>query len=143
MTEFCLNVDKYRERVKANLFAFIEKLPADKPWRVKIELLRKQRTLPQNALYWEWLTAIGNEIGYTKDEMHDTFREKFLPWREVEVCGVRRKILTSTSSPEFTTAMMAEYMSHIDRFAAQELGIVLPTPSDFLNEVPKGEEGYA
>lgn len=128
MTEFCLNTDNHRDRVKKNLFAFIDKLPADKPWRVKIEVLRKKRTLPQNALYWEWLTVIGNELGYTKDEMHDVFREKLLPWREVNVCGVRRKILTSTSSPEFTTAMMAEYMGHIERFAGQELDIRLPHP---------------
>lgn len=126
---FCLNVDKYRNQVKANLIAFIEALPADKAWCVEIDLLRKKRSLPQNSLMWDWYTVIGNEIGYTKDEMHDVLREKFLPWHEVEICGIKRKVLTSTSSDDFTTAMMAEYLDHIDRFAAQELGILLPHPA--------------
>lgn len=126
---FCLNVDKYRDQVKANLIAYIQSLPAEKAWRIEIDLLRKKRSLPQNSLMWDWYTAIGNEIGYTKDEMHDVLREKFLPWHEVEICGIKRKVLTSTSDPSFTTAMMAEYLDHIDRFAAQELGILLPHPA--------------
>jgi len=126
---FCLNVDKYRDQVKANLIAYIQSLPADKAWRIEIDLLRKKRSLPQNSLMWDWYTVIGNEIGYTKDEMHDVLREKFLPWQEVEVCGIKRKVLTSTSDPSFTTAMMAEYLDHIDRFAAQELGILMPHPA--------------
>jgi len=126
---FCLNVDKYRDQVKANLIAYIQSLPVDKAWRIEIDLLRKKRSLPQNSLMWDWYTAIGNEIGYTKDEMHDVLREKFLPWHEVEICGIKRKVLTSTSDPSFTTAMMAEYLDHIDRFAAQELGILLPHPA--------------
>lgn len=100
------------------------------PWEVIVRKWRKQRSHPQNSMYWQWLTIIGDELGYTKDEMHDTLREKFLPWTEVEVCGVRRKRLTSTSDPAFTTAMMTEYLNHIDRFAAQELGILLPHPED-------------
>lgn len=101
-----------------------------KQWVVTIKRYRKQRTLPQNALMWKWYTIIGNELGYTKDEMHDVLREKFLPWEEVEICGVKKKKLTSTSDPSFTTTMEAEYLNHIDRFAAQELGILLPHPED-------------
>lgn len=103
---------------------------AGRPWQVTIEPFVKRRTLPQNALYWQWLTIIGDAIGYDKDEMHDVFREKFLPVEYREVLGVMRKVLTSTSSEDFTTAHMSEYMNHIERFAAQELGILLPHPED-------------
>lgn len=101
-----------------------------KQWDVEIKPHKKQRTVRANNLYWQWLTIIGAEIGYTKDEMHDIFREKFLPVDHDEVIGIKRKRLTSTSAPDFSTAMMSEYMQQIDRFAAQELGILLPHPDD-------------
>lgn len=101
-----------------------------KQWDVEIKPHKKQRSVRANNLYWKWLTIIGDEIGYTKDELHDVFREKFLPVTEVEVFGVRRHVLTSTSDPDFTTDKMSAYMHHIDRFAAQDLGIMLPRPED-------------
>lgn len=104
------------------------------PWEVVVRKWVKKRTLPQNALYWKWLEIIGAETGNDKDDLHDAFREKFLPWTEVEVCGVRKKILTSTSSKDFKTADMSAYMSNIERFAAADLGILLPRPEDAAYE---------
>ena len=101
-----------------------------KQWDVEIKQHKKQRTLRANNLYWQWLTIIGRELGYTKDEMHDVFREAFLPWTEEVVCGVRKKTLAHTSAPDFSTAMMSEYMSQIDMLAARDLGILLPRPED-------------
>ena len=109
-----------------------------KQWVVTIKKYQKQRSLPANNLYWKWLTIIGNELGSTKDEMHDIFREKFLPWEEIEKCGVKVKILTSTSAEGFSSVMMSEYMGQIDRFAAQELAIILPHPEDdFYSELQR------
>jgi len=98
-------------------------------WEVVIRKHQKKRTTSQNALMWQWYTILGNEFGCTKDEMHDILREKFLPWREVEVAGIRYKILTSTSANEFATVMESEYLNQIDRFAAEQ-GILLPHPGD-------------
>lgn len=99
-------------------------------WDVEIKPHKKQRTHRQNSLMWKWYTIIGNELGYEKDEIHDVLREKFLPVQYVEIMGIQKKILTSTSSPDFTTAMEAEYLEKMDRFAAQDLGILLPHPED-------------
>lgn len=101
-----------------------------KPWQVTVARYVKKRTLPQNNLYWQWLTIIGNETGYDKAELHDAFRERFLPFEDVEVCGVMRRRLTSTSDPAFTTDRMTAYMTQIERFAATELGMILPHPED-------------
>jgi len=119
----------------AHAITLLNQLAFDKhPWELIIKRYVKKRSLPQNSLMWDWYTIIGNEIGYEKDEVHDVLREKFLPWHEVEVCGIKRKVLTSTSSEDFTTAMMAEYLDKIDRFANQELGIRLPHPEDRYRE---------
>lgn len=118
--------------------AFIANMPLPYAMKVTVEKNVKKRTLPQNSLYWDWLTIIGDHLGYDKEEMHDVFREKFLPVEIIEVCGVRKKKLTSTSDPAFTTADMSAYMEKIDRFAAQELGILLPHPDDQWHQQQQG-----
>ncbi len=134
MTKYVIHDRAMAERV-ASLVAGLD---LKKPWSVEVKRYVKQRTLPANNLYWRWLSIIGDHLGYDKDEMHDVMREKFLPVEVVEVCGVRRKKLTSTSDPGFTTADMSAYMDRIDRFAAQELGILLPHPEDQWHEQQQG-----
>ena len=97
---------------------------------VIVKAYRKKRTLKQNSLLWKLYTVVGNELGYTKDEMHDTFREKFLPVETKSILGVDKKILTSTSAEEFTTKDMKDYIDQIYYFCVTDLGINLPHPDD-------------
>jgi hypothetical protein len=110
--------------------SMISSLNLEKAWDITIEPHADKRTLPQNALMWRWYTIIGNEIGYTKDEMHNLLREMFLPWEEIELKGVKQKRLMSTSTEEFKTKHMSAYLDAIDRFAASDLRIILPRSSD-------------
>jgi hypothetical protein len=95
---------------------------------VEIKLFRNTRSNRQNALYWEWLTIIANDLGYFKDDLHDEIREKFLPVEEYEILGVRKKRLTSTA--KLDVLEMSNYMRQIEIFFASEYGIVLPVPLD-------------
>lgn len=128
MANFILYTDSTRFNTVANCKKFMDNLNKDKQWEITIEPYKHKRSNRQNRLYWEWLTIIGKEIGYDKEELHDIFRRKFLPVNEVEVLGVTHHKLTSTSCKAFTTEMMMDYMERIDRFAAQDLGIILPHP---------------
>jgi len=83
---------------------------------------KRPRSLPQNRLYWEWLGIIGNTLGYTREEMHDTFKAMFLTDH-----GARLPVVRSTTG--LTTKEFSEYMGKVDRQAA-ELGISLPTPEE-------------
>ena len=38
----------------------------------------KHRSYQQNRLWWLYMTMLGDEIGYTKDEMHDICKMQFL-----------------------------------------------------------------
>ena len=49
----------------------------DKDLKVKIEAVRPIRSLPQNRLYWLWLTAISQKTGNEKDDLHEFFAKKF------------------------------------------------------------------
>jgi len=96
-------------------------------YAVEISEWKDDRSLRQNALYWKWLGIIGNEIGYHKNEMHEIFLEKFAPiktMRNLEGKPVQKPTRTS----EMKVEQMSDYMTAIDRFAAQELNINLPRP---------------
>lgn len=94
----------------------------DKKLTVEIKKYKKPRSLNQNNLYWEWMTIIGNELGYTPDEIHDTMKARLLVDRSGKLPVIR-------STTALSTAEMAEYMSHVERIAS-EFNIVLPTPDD-------------
>lgn len=99
---------------------------------VKIEREKKRRSMRQNDLYWMWLNCIQHETGNGKDFLHDYFREKHLPVKEVEVFGSLMKLLTSTTS--LSTVQFKDYLDYIQQFASAELGITLPNPDDLYFE---------
>jgi hypothetical protein len=110
----------------------ISMLVLEKPWQIDIKPYKKNRTLAQNNLMWLWLTCIGNEIGYTENEMYDIMVDKFLPDETIEYGGKQIKKNKSTSRlkvKEFTV-----FLEHVDRWAVSEMGIILPCPEDIYFE---------
>jgi len=130
----------------------LEQLPLDVIHTVEIKPFKKDRSLDQNALYWQWLTIIGNELGESKETLHERYKDGFLvqiyerdnpeyaemvqALREVwkhgmknEAISLRKRIVALTSTTTATTSQMAEYMTEVERRAA-ELGIRLPHPED-------------
>ena len=72
-----------------------------------------KRTELQNSRYWELLTEFGKYLGYTKDEMHDICRYKFLS-NLIEVEGEQLPLLKTTT--KLTTAQMVDYQDAIERW---------------------------
>ena len=118
----------HNESDKGRVISHIKALNVDKPWSVDIKLYRKNRSVAQNKLYWKWITCIGDEIGYERDELHAIMADKFLPDEIVEYGG--KQIKKDKSTSRLNTKEFTEYLEKIDRFAATELGIVLPSPDD-------------
>ena len=123
--------NKLQAETLANL---ILGLSTEKVWSVEVKEWKPKRTTTQNATMWAWYTIIGNHLGYTKNEMHDILRDEFLPVTEIEFNGKTKRILTSTSGPDWTVDKEAEYLSHIERWAAQELAIILPRRDELYDE---------
>lgn len=85
---------------------------------------RKLRSLEQNAYYWGAVVKIlADEIGYTKDEMHEALRIKFLSYENVNGLPTMRST-TSLSTVEFEA-----YMESVRRWASMFHGIVIPEPN--------------
>jgi len=89
---------------------------------------KENRTLNQNDLMWAINTLIANELGWEKEDLHEFFKEKFSPKKKITVKGVETIIPKGTS--QFTKEEFSEYIERIKRFAAIELGIVIPESSE-------------
>lgn len=111
--EFCLSGNNLPV-----LYEQLQKLDPSQRWKVEVRRWKSKRSQEQNARYWAFITGFGKYLGYTKEEMHDLCRYKFL-FDVVEINGNKMRKLRST--PKESTAEFAEYSEHCERWAS-ELG---------------------
>lgn len=145
---FVITSDAIAERV----IDAINKLDRSIPYEVTIKEYKRNRSLEQSALYWQWLTIIGNHLGESKEDIHERYKDVFLVniyerdnpdyaemiqslrevWRagmKDEAVSLRKRIVALTSTTTATTRQLSEYMDNIERDAAT-LSIRLPHPED-------------
>jgi len=100
---------------------------SDGEYAVQISKWKDDRSLRQNALYWKWLSIIGNDLGYHKNELHETFLDKFAPIKTIRNLE-GKPVQKPTRSSEMSVEQMSDYMSQIDQLAATQLNMNLPRP---------------
>jgi hypothetical protein len=96
---------------------------------IEIKKWSEIRNNQQNALYWKWLSIIGADLGYHKNELHEVFLDKFsdtVTHRDLSGKPVQRKVRSSA----MTKKRFSEYMDSVYQFASTELGITLPTEEE-------------
>ena len=85
----------------------------------KVEMLlyawKAKRTDKQNRYYWAFLRMIGEETGYTEDELHELFKQKFLDKRKIQVLGQEIEMYPSTT--KLSRKEMADYITQIEIFS--------------------------
>ncbi len=92
---------------------------------------KKDRSLQQNKLYWKWLTIAGNDLGYTKEELHFVLKRQFLsdcfPVLEKDEFLEYLSKYKTKSTREMTVSEMKDYM---DKVYLQMINnnITLPLP---------------
>jgi len=104
-----------------------ELFETDKDKAVRVEVVKEKRSTDQNALYWLWLTAIQQETGNGKDDLHDYFAKKYLPMDEVKIFD--KLIYKRASTTKLNTDTFTQYLNKIQLFAGEQ-GIELPNPKD-------------
>jgi hypothetical protein len=140
------------DQLRARAVEILSTLPLSPVHEVVFKEHKESRSLRQLALLWKWNTIIGNELGNTKDEQHDYYKETFLvpiftrddpeyaamvaSVKHVRAAGMaadadalKKQIVKLTSTTDCDTKQMAEYMRDIDHHAAS-LDIMLPRPDD-------------
>jgi len=112
--------------IKRNAQAAIQELDPDKA--MEVEIKQPNRSRSQNALYWQWLTVLSNETGYTKDEMHTLMAGYFLGTETMTVDG--QAITVAKSTRNLTVGQFSEYLEEIEAWALEH-DVYLPHPSDY------------
>lgn len=124
-----------------------------KPLRVKWGISRPGRSAQQNSLMWLWLTEIEEQTGVDKEDIHDRFKYEYaVPifmrddegyaqmiqavkalrklGMDNEYKTVRKFIVENTSTTDFDTKQMTEYLDRLWRYAVVERGYRLSHPDD-------------
>lgn len=107
-------------------FKYMDKLGVGTHIFITVEKITREKTrsLEQNAYYWGVVVKIlAGETGYTKDEMHEALKVKFLTYENV------KGIPTVLSTTKLNTKQFEVYLEMVRRWAAMDLGIVIPEPN--------------
>lgn len=112
--------------VLKNLMNDLGNLNSYKEWQVEIKPYKKNRSLQQNKYMWKCLQIIGDELGYTPEELHEAIKFKFLG-TETRKTIFGQEYETVRSTTGLTTKEFAEHMDKIQAFAMSQ-SIVLPQP---------------
>lgn len=95
---------------------------------VDISAWRKTRSAQQNRYYFGVVVAIlGEEFGYTPDEMHAALNHRFLG--DVDE---RTGLMKIGSTKDLSTAEFEEHMSRIREWAALNFNCEIPLPNEYL-----------
>jgi len=116
----------------------------DSPVAVKVEPYKKKRSNLQNAFLWGWIYAQiesqladagivincddGTEHPYTKDVLHEIFKQKFLAIGCIEAKGRSLPLFKSTT--ELNKAQFSEFVERVRQFVYQFWGITVHDPVD-------------
>jgi len=116
----------FTEQQKSEINRFLKRIKDGSKITIEIKRYRENRSLAQNRLYWLWLNIIGDELGYTPEEVHDSYKAMFLTDKTKKIPLVRST--TALDTKQFTV-----YVEMVKRHAG-DLGIILPDSlDDYIN----------
>ena len=92
-----------------------------------IEFVSAPRTHAQNAYYWVITGIIASHLGISSDELHEYFKEEFLPKQEYFV-AIKKKQIQSTTI--LNVDEMAKVIDKAIQFAAEN-GVVIPDLEEY------------
>ena len=98
------------------------KINPEELFELTIKPYKKNRSLEQNALYWKWMMICADELGYTKEGMHQTFmRELLAPI----IIDTPSGDVMEYSTRKLNVKEMSSYMEQVS-FTAVAYGVKLP-----------------
>ena len=92
---------------------------------IRIKVRTNNRSNEQNSLYWKWINIMSEETGFTKEEMHELVKYKFLKRTSINNNGVEEVKLKSTTT--LTVKEFTKLMDDILYWSNNTLNINLPT----------------
>ena len=117
---------KIRDRI--NFDKYLKQF-AEKEVTIDIKRKKSKRSIEQNSLWWVYMTILSGEIGYSKEEIHEICKFKFLQREKVdEKTGEVFKYCGSTA--KLNKSEFADLISELQQWSAETFSIVLPSPEE-------------
>jgi hypothetical protein len=117
---------------KIKVCAEIGELPSNRAWLVQVVQYRRKRSTEQNAfLHAVPLKLISEFTGHEMEDLKTYFLGECFGWQGFEMFGQQRKRPLKRSS-ELNTAEFSFFMEWIERWASNELGMIIPRPNEYL-----------
>ena len=91
---------------------------------IRIRIRSNNRSNEQNSLYWKWIEILSNDLGYTKTELHELIKYKFLKRESKNKDGETTVVIKSTST--LTIKEFNDFMNDILYWSNNTLEISLP-----------------
>lgn len=124
-----LLIDFDKESDKKKLYAVLKGLKGKNALQIK--KYRKKRSVNQNAyLHGVVYRYVGEEIGLTTEEAHQTMKEYFLSYEKKMPNGSVRKFTRSTT--DLDTMEMEAYISQIKDFMLENFSCLIPEPNQVI-----------
>ena len=117
----------------APVTAYLQRLSPDKEYDVTVAVHRRNRTVPQNRLYWLHVACLADETGSDRDEVHAELKRLYLP-TETVTGMYGETVVRPVSTTKLNTAQFTAYIEKIVAFASSTFGIILPMPGDLAFE---------
>ena len=92
---------------------------------IRIRERSANRSREQNSLYWKWIDIMSKEIGYSKQEMHELIKYKFLKRNTIDDNGSEEVLVKSTTT--LTSKEFSRFMNDIYFWSNDTLNINLPS----------------
>lgn len=122
-------------RNKTKFFAAVRQLYGE------VELVarkkRATRSQSQNAYWWGVCVELVSEhTGYTPDEVHEIAKQMFLPKKLAVQSGngeIKGEFVIGGTTTTLNKTEFGEFMESFRRWAAEDLGVVIPDPEGGLS----------
>lgn len=98
----------------ADFQAFLKELPDNTILEIDWNIKGKQRSNSQNAKYWKLIDLASEVSGYTKDELHDICRYKFLGTTTFNIAG--EDVVSINHTPDTTSKEFTDYIMKVEHF---------------------------
>jgi hypothetical protein len=120
----------YSKEDLKNVWDMITGLDLDKNWIIQAKQDRAKLSDRQRRYYFGVvIPAIMSYTGYSKDEMHEYCKNRFLLPIEKKILEKHIKYIPSIT--KLNTKEMSEYITKIMKWSSRDLGVYIPEPSDF------------
>jgi len=104
---------------------FLKSLTFERPWKVTIERVEPYRTVEQNAVLRGFVRQIAEFTGEEPDRMHEILLARRFGSERVELGGGNFINRPARRSSDLSRREMADYMTWVQAFAAEHLGMEL------------------